>query len=235
MSMTSYRAAAYRRVIQTLRDMGPAKLHRRAGLPARGRHLALFCTQPAKDRAAQVALAAVAVLATTSSTPSAGRPTARSASSTTSGPAGRGAWRTCRSRPNRCGAPCLAELGVGHDGPDRLLGEVVGDATEQRRATPDRPRVPITTTSTSPPRAGGARSPAAIARLAKPLPRSSKPSARPIAAATRATITRAARSAGPPDTGSRAGNRRRGRRPRCGRPPRARRPSPVSRGRPDRP
>ena len=61
--MTSYRATAYRRVIQTLRDMGPAKL-----LPAEQALLReaadtlLFCTEPDADGAAQVSLAAVAVL-----------------------------------------------------------------------------------------------------------------------------------------------------------------------------
>ena len=61
--MTSYRAAAYRRVIQTLRDMGPAKL-----LPAEqacireAADTLLFCTEPDADGAAEGALAAVAVL-----------------------------------------------------------------------------------------------------------------------------------------------------------------------------
>lgn len=63
MSMTTYRAAAYRRVIQTLRDMGPAKLHTaEQGCLREAADTLLFCTQPAKDGAAQVALAAVAVL-----------------------------------------------------------------------------------------------------------------------------------------------------------------------------
>ena len=61
--MTTHRAIAYRRVIQTLRDMGPAKL-----LPAEQACLRdaadtlLFCTEPDADGAGQLALAAVAVL-----------------------------------------------------------------------------------------------------------------------------------------------------------------------------
>jgi hypothetical protein len=61
--MTSSRASAYRRVIQTLRDMGPSKL--RPAEQACLREAAdtlLFCTDPYGNRAAQVALAAVAVL-----------------------------------------------------------------------------------------------------------------------------------------------------------------------------
>jgi hypothetical protein len=61
--MTSDRAAAYGRVIKTLCDTGPAKLH-----PAEQSCLReaadtlLFSMQPGRDGAVQVALAAVAVL-----------------------------------------------------------------------------------------------------------------------------------------------------------------------------
>jgi len=61
--MTSYRAVAYRRVIQTLRDMGPAKLWPAEQACVReAADALLFCTEPDADGAAQVALAAVAVL-----------------------------------------------------------------------------------------------------------------------------------------------------------------------------
>jgi hypothetical protein len=61
--MTTYRAAAYRRVTLTLRDMGPAKLHpAEQGCLREAADTLLFCTHPGKDGAAQVALAAVAVL-----------------------------------------------------------------------------------------------------------------------------------------------------------------------------
>ena len=61
--MTSYRASAYRRVIQTLRDMGPAKLWpvEQACLREAADSL-LFCMEPDADGAAHLALAAVAVL-----------------------------------------------------------------------------------------------------------------------------------------------------------------------------
>jgi hypothetical protein len=62
-SMTSYRASAYRRVIQTLRDMGPAKLwpEEQACLREAADSL-LFCMEPDADGAAQLALAAAAAL-----------------------------------------------------------------------------------------------------------------------------------------------------------------------------
>jgi hypothetical protein len=60
--MTTHRAAAYRRVMQTIRDMGPAKLHpAEQGCLREAADILLFCAQPGQD-AAQVALAAVAVL-----------------------------------------------------------------------------------------------------------------------------------------------------------------------------
>jgi hypothetical protein len=61
--MTSYRAFAYRRVIQTLRDMGAAKLWPAEEACFRdAADTLLFCSEPDEDGAAQVALAAVAVL-----------------------------------------------------------------------------------------------------------------------------------------------------------------------------
>ena len=61
--MTSYRAAAYRRVIQTLRDMGPAKLWPAEQACFReAADTLLFSTEPDASDAAHVALAAVAVL-----------------------------------------------------------------------------------------------------------------------------------------------------------------------------
>jgi hypothetical protein len=63
MAMTSARATAYRRVIQMLRDLGPAKLW--PAEQARIREAAdalLFCTDLAGDRAARAALSAVATL-----------------------------------------------------------------------------------------------------------------------------------------------------------------------------
>jgi hypothetical protein len=59
--MTSHRSSSYRRVMQTLRDMGPAKLWpAEQGCVREAADTLLFCT--ASDAAAQVALAAVAVL-----------------------------------------------------------------------------------------------------------------------------------------------------------------------------
>jgi hypothetical protein len=61
--MTSCRAAAYRRVIQTLRDMGPAKLWPEEQASIRdAADTLLFCTEPDADDAAHLALAAVATL-----------------------------------------------------------------------------------------------------------------------------------------------------------------------------
>jgi hypothetical protein len=63
MTMTSYRANAYRRVLQTLRDMGPAKLWPAEQTVLReAADTLLFCTEPGADGAAQLALARVAVL-----------------------------------------------------------------------------------------------------------------------------------------------------------------------------
>jgi hypothetical protein len=60
--MTSYRASAYRRVIQTLRHMGPDKLWPAEETCLReAADTLLFCTEPDAD-GAQVALAAVAAL-----------------------------------------------------------------------------------------------------------------------------------------------------------------------------
>jgi hypothetical protein len=61
--MTSHRALAYRRVMQTLRDMGPAKLWpaEQACLREAADTL-LFCTDPVADDAVHAALAAVGVL-----------------------------------------------------------------------------------------------------------------------------------------------------------------------------
>jgi hypothetical protein len=61
--MTRDRALAYRRVVQTLSDMGPAKLwpDEQACIRAAADTL-LFCTDLTRDDDAQVALAAVAIL-----------------------------------------------------------------------------------------------------------------------------------------------------------------------------
>jgi len=61
--MTTYRAAAYRRVMQTIRDMGPAKLHpAEQGCLREAADTLLFSMPPAQNGPPQVALAAVAVL-----------------------------------------------------------------------------------------------------------------------------------------------------------------------------
>jgi hypothetical protein len=61
--MTSDRASAYRRVIQTLRDAGAAKLWPAEEACFRdAADTLLFCTEPDEDGAAQLALAAVVVL-----------------------------------------------------------------------------------------------------------------------------------------------------------------------------
>lgn len=61
--MTSNRARAYRRVAETLGEMGPAELwpEEQARIRAAADTL-LFCTDLTRDHDAQVALAAVAIL-----------------------------------------------------------------------------------------------------------------------------------------------------------------------------